>query len=111
MYSGTLSYFAQLQAQYELSALSSKAKTGLLTGKGIFGYEPKVDYYFGLRRSIIGLSLLAAKKSACLITMTLALLLIKRILLKSGIAMFSSLYSSLAFSVSAFAICQCDEGC
>jgi len=31
MYAGTLSYFAQLQAQYELSALASKAKTGLLT--------------------------------------------------------------------------------
>lgn len=31
MYARTLSYFAQLQAQYELSALSSKAKTGLLT--------------------------------------------------------------------------------
>ena len=58
-----------------------------------------------------GLSLLAGKKSACLISMTLALLLIKRILLKSGVAMFSSLYSSLAFPVSAFAICQCDEGC
>ena len=52
MYAGTLSYFAQLQAQYELSALSSKAKTGLLAGKGIFGYEPKVDYFFGLPRTI-----------------------------------------------------------
>jgi len=52
MYAGTLSYFAQLQAQYELSALSSKAKTGLLAGKGIFGYEPKIDYLFGLPRSI-----------------------------------------------------------
>jgi len=52
MYAGTLSYFAQLQAQYELSALASKAKTGLLAAKGIFGYEPKVDYLFGLPRSI-----------------------------------------------------------
>ena len=52
MYAGKLSYFVQIQAQYELSALSSKAKTGLLAGKGIFGYEPKVDYFFGLPRSI-----------------------------------------------------------
>ena len=52
MYTETLSYFAGLQAQYELSALSSKAKTGLLAGKGIFGYEPKVDYFFGLPRTI-----------------------------------------------------------
>ena len=34
MYTGTLSYFAQLQAQYELSAFVTK---------GIFGYEPKID--------------------------------------------------------------------
>jgi hypothetical protein len=52
MYAGTLSYFAQLQAQYELSALSSKAKTGLLAAKGIFGYEPKITYLFGLPRTI-----------------------------------------------------------
>jgi len=43
MYAGTLSYFAQLQAQHQLAVLSSKAKTGLLASKGIFGYEPKVD--------------------------------------------------------------------
>jgi len=58
-----------------------------------------------------GLSLLAGKKSACFMSMTMALLLIKRILLKSGVAMFPSLCASLAFPVSAFAICQCDKGC
>ena len=52
MYAGTLSYFAQLQAQSQLAALASKAKTGLLAAKGIFGYEPKVDYLFGLPRTI-----------------------------------------------------------
>jgi len=52
MYTGILSYFAQLQAGHQLSALSSKARTGLLAAKGIFGYEPKVDYLFGLPRSI-----------------------------------------------------------
>ena len=49
MYAGTLSYFAQLQAQHELAA---KVKTGLLAAKGIFGYEPKISYLFGLPRSI-----------------------------------------------------------
>ena len=52
MYAGTLSYFAQLQAQHQLAALASKAKTGLLAAKGIFGYEPKITYLFGLPRTI-----------------------------------------------------------
>ncbi len=52
MYAGTLSYFAQLQAQSQLSALASKVKTGLIASKGIFGYEPKITYLFGLPRTI-----------------------------------------------------------
>ena len=52
MYAGTLSYFAQLQAQHQLSALASKVKTGLIASKGIFGYEPKITYLFGLPRTI-----------------------------------------------------------
>ena len=52
MYAGTLSYFAQLQAQSQLAALASKVKTGLIASKGIFGYEPKITYLFGLPRTI-----------------------------------------------------------
>ena len=53
MYAGTLSYFAQLQAQSQLAALASKVKTGLIASKGIFGYEPKITYLFGLPHLII----------------------------------------------------------
>ncbi len=54
MYAGTLSYFAQLQGQTELSGLAAKARGRLTAANGIFGYEPKVDYLFGVARSISG---------------------------------------------------------
>ena len=52
MYAGTLSYFAQLQAQSEIAGLASKAVSRLVASNGIFGYEPKVTYIFGMPQSI-----------------------------------------------------------
>ena len=52
MYAGTLSYFAQLQAQSEIAGLSAKAVTRLVASNGVFGYEPQVNYLFGVARSI-----------------------------------------------------------
>ncbi len=51
-YAGTLSYFAQLQAQSEIAGLSSKAVSRLVASNGVFGYEPKVTYLFGIPQTI-----------------------------------------------------------
>jgi len=52
MYAGSLSYFAQLQAQSQMAGLSAKARTRLVASNGIFGYEPKVTYLFGMPRTV-----------------------------------------------------------
>ena len=52
MYAGSLSYFAQLQGQSEMAGLAAKAKTRLVASNGIFGYEPKVTYLYGVPRTI-----------------------------------------------------------
>jgi len=52
MYTGTLSYFAQLQAQSTIAGYSAKALTRMVAANGVFGYTPKVNYLFGMPRSI-----------------------------------------------------------
>ncbi len=52
MYAGSLSYFAQLQGQSEMAGLAAKARTRLVASNGIFGYEPKVTYLYGMPRTI-----------------------------------------------------------
>jgi len=52
MYAGSLSYFAQLQGLTESSGYSANARGRVTAANGIFGYEPKVNYLFGLPQSI-----------------------------------------------------------
>jgi hypothetical protein len=52
MYAGSLSYFAQLQAQSEMAGLAAKARARLIAANGVFGYEPRVSYLFGVPRSV-----------------------------------------------------------
>ena len=52
MYAGSLSYFAQLQAQSQIAGLSAKALSRVVAANGVFGYEPKVTYLYGMPRTI-----------------------------------------------------------
>ncbi|MCK5353947.1 MAG: transglutaminase domain-containing protein [Methyloprofundus sp.] len=47
-----LNYYAQLTALSHIVALQAGAHNMLIAGLGILGYEPKVNYLFGLPRSI-----------------------------------------------------------
>ena len=51
-YTGTLAYFAQLIGFSQIGALQAKTQYYLSAGYGTFGYEPKVNYTFGLPTSI-----------------------------------------------------------
>jgi len=51
-YTGTLGYFARLIGFNQIGALQAKAQYYLSAGYGAFGYEPKVDYLFGIPNSI-----------------------------------------------------------
>jgi hypothetical protein len=51
-YTGTMGYFAQLNAINQVSGLGSGAQYQLASGYGTFGYEPKVDYLFGFPTAI-----------------------------------------------------------
>jgi hypothetical protein len=51
-YGGTLSYFTQLTVMGHIAALSLSAKASLSAGYGTLGYEPKVNYFFGLPTSV-----------------------------------------------------------
>ena len=52
MYSGALSYYAQLQAHNTMLNQAQKTFSTLIAGQGVFGYEPKASYLFGIPRSI-----------------------------------------------------------
>ena len=52
MYAGTLSYYAQLQAHNTMLNQTQKTFSTLIAGQGVFGYEPKVSYLFGIPKSI-----------------------------------------------------------
>jgi len=47
-YTGTLGYFAQLIGFNQIGALQANTQYNLSAGYGTFGYEPKVNYTFGL---------------------------------------------------------------
>jgi hypothetical protein len=49
-YAGTLGYYAQFNALTHLMGLQQKARQYLAAGYGTFGYEPNVDYLFGVPR-------------------------------------------------------------
>ncbi|MGB5457322.1 MAG: transglutaminase-like domain-containing protein, partial [Gammaproteobacteria bacterium] len=51
-YTGTMGYFAQLNAISQVAGLGSGAQYQLASGHGTFGYEPKVDYLFGFPTAI-----------------------------------------------------------
>ena len=51
-YTGTMGYFAQLNAISQVAGLGSGAQYQLASGYGTFGYEPKVDYLFGFPTAI-----------------------------------------------------------
>jgi len=48
MYSGTLSYYAQQEGMTKVLSLSNKVNENIRVGHGIYGYEPKVTYLFGI---------------------------------------------------------------
>ncbi len=52
MYAGSLLYFASLQSRANLMNLSSNTAYSLLTSNGVFGYEPKGNYIFGIPKTI-----------------------------------------------------------
>lgn len=49
---GTLGYYAQYISLSNLASLQNRARFILAGGTGSFGYEPDVDYFFGLPRAI-----------------------------------------------------------
>ena len=51
-YAGTLGYFAQYNALGHIAAISQRHSHNLAIGYGSFGYEPNVNYLFGIPRSI-----------------------------------------------------------
>ena len=51
-HAGTLGYFAQYGALSQAVALSQRGSHRLSMGYGSYGYEPKVDSFFGIARSI-----------------------------------------------------------
>ena len=51
-YSGTLGYFAQLTALATLAGVQQGGHFQLAAGHGTIGYEPNVDTFFGIPRSI-----------------------------------------------------------
>jgi len=51
-YTGTLGYFIQLIGFNRVSALKADSQYYLSAGYGIFGYEPKVNYFFGIPQSV-----------------------------------------------------------
>ena len=51
-YSGTLGYYAQLTALATLAGLQQGGHFQLAAGHGTIGYEPNVDTFFGIPRSI-----------------------------------------------------------
>ena len=51
-YAGSLGYYAQLIATSEVSGLEKGAYFHLAAGIGTVGFEPNVDYFFGIPRSV-----------------------------------------------------------
>jgi len=51
-YAGTLGYYSQLNGYANLIGIQQKAYHYLAAGYGTFGYEPDVDYFFGVPRVI-----------------------------------------------------------
>jgi hypothetical protein len=51
-HAGGLGYYAQLTALSHIMGIQTGAHHTLASGTGTFGYEPKVNYFFGLPRSI-----------------------------------------------------------
>jgi len=51
-YTGTLGYFAQLLGFNQVGAQQANTQYYLSAGYGTFGYEPKVDYVFGLPTAV-----------------------------------------------------------
>jgi hypothetical protein len=51
-HAGTLGYYAQFTALGHLAASAGQGNYRLTAGYGTLGYEPKVDYFFGLPRAI-----------------------------------------------------------
>jgi hypothetical protein len=49
---GTLGYYAQLIALSHIAGLAQGAHQNLNAGYGTIGYEPKVNYFFGIPRAI-----------------------------------------------------------
>jgi hypothetical protein len=52
-HTGLLSYYSQLISLAHTAGLQLQAKHYLAAGYGTFGYEPNVDYFFGIPRAII----------------------------------------------------------
>jgi hypothetical protein len=52
MYTGTLSYYAQLKSYQQTRDFSQKTFSTLIAGQGIFSYQPKVSYLFGIPQKI-----------------------------------------------------------
>jgi len=51
-YAGTLGYYAQYTALARLMGQQQNAQHYLAAGYGSFGYEPNVEYFFGIPRAI-----------------------------------------------------------
>jgi hypothetical protein len=49
-YSGTLGYYSMLNNLADIAGIEENAQHYLSAGYGSFGYEPKVDYFFGTPR-------------------------------------------------------------
>ncbi len=51
-HAGVLGYFAEYNAMSHIMAVQQHANHSLAVGYGSYGYEPKVNYFFGLPHSI-----------------------------------------------------------